>query len=617
MHSTSKHKVPTKPDYTTLGEKLLGYPIQIDKSSLQLKHVIAVGAFGVIFLATEYRQGKRTEKSYAVKCLLRNRYNPYADKFVRQETTNHSAVRHPNVVTVFRIAEHVDVVFIIMEYCPNGDLFKAIIDRQEFVGQDDKVRVAWLQIAEGVRACHAQGIYHRDIKPENILIRSTANPALHLVLADFGLSTKEEWSFEFGVGSSFYMSPECFRKQRRGHSKQHSYSSRLADIWALGVVLINLSCGRNPWLRAHPEEPTYASFCKDDDYLSYILPITSDLNDLLKRVFRINPSQRIALDEFIDEVRRMDRFTLNYEELMESSDAIKTAAGPLLQVRWEQEMLDTRQPIPLEDDGTGPEAVFPQASPQRPETSIQLLETPDLLRHGGTLGDPVYSQALEGEEGAEEDDDLDQDESYEDDDEEERELSPDAYIDLGGADLYQESRIGGDEMSDTRSVVSTIYTAWPPSTPSSPSNTAHSAKWHLLRSPCSPYIDSEEACPSPNPSPLITAPSVPSTPNCGLNTPAQEYLYEDCSTFPSLEHVSFADSALRSGLDCPGIVEERSCGTQSESIPHNTSPAKRRLREAGCSSDIERRHVRSRKMAQGVLQRFAPDASCWLEPFPI
>lgn len=211
MHYTSKHKVPTKTDYTTLGEKLLGYPIQIDKSSVQLKHVIAVGAFGVIFLATEYRQGKRTERSYAVKCLLRNHYNPYADKFVRQETTNHSAVRHPNVVTVFRIAEHVDVVFIIMEYCPNGDLFKAIIDRQEFVAQDDKVRVAWLQIAEGVRACHAQGIYHRDIKPENILIRSTVNPALHLVLADFGLSTKEEWSFEFGVGSSFYMSPGMSR----------------------------------------------------------------------------------------------------------------------------------------------------------------------------------------------------------------------------------------------------------------------------------------------------------------------------------------------------------------------------------------------------------------------
>ncbi|KAG8923623.1 hypothetical protein FRC01_012543, partial [Tulasnella sp. 417] len=199
MQDSRNSDGPTKTDYAALAEKLLGYPLPIDDLILQLSRVIAVGAFGVVFLGVESGQDKRTEKSYAVKCLLRNHYNPHADKFVCQETTNHSAVRHPNVVTLFRVVEHVDLVFIVMEYCPSGDLFKAIIERQEFVGQDDKVRLAWLQIAEGVRACHAQGVYHRDIKPENILIRSPANPALHLVLADFGLSTKEEWSFEFGV----------------------------------------------------------------------------------------------------------------------------------------------------------------------------------------------------------------------------------------------------------------------------------------------------------------------------------------------------------------------------------------------------------------------------------
>ncbi|KAG8920642.1 hypothetical protein FRC00_009726, partial [Tulasnella sp. 408] len=410
-----------------------------------------------------YRQDKRTEKSYAVKCLLRNHYNPHADKFVLEETTNHSAVRHPNVVTLFRVAEHVDLVFIIMEYCPSGDLFKAIIDRQEFVGQDDKVRLAWLQIADGVRACHAQGIYHRDIKPENVLIRSAANPALHLVLADFGLSTREEWSFEFGVGSSYYMSPECFRKQRRGHKKQHSYSSRLADIWALGVVLINLSCGRNPWLRAHPDEPTFASFCQDDDYLSYILPITTDFNDLLKRVFRINPSQRIALDEFIDEVQRMDRFTLNYEELMNTTEPIRAAAGPLLQVRWEQEILNTAQLEPLENGGVAPETGVscPPSQHHRQESewdgsdgdSIHLLKSSNAFRNGGTLGNSIYGQTSEGEEDAEEVQELEEDENPQEDNDEECEeeygTSCDAGADVYGTDLAQDAVIVDDEMSDT------------------------------------------------------------------------------------------------------------------------------------------------------------------------
>lgn len=117
------------------------------------------------------------------------------------------------------------------------------------------------------------------------------------------------------------------------------YSSRSNDVWSLGVLLINFACGRNPWVRAHPEEETFAAFMRDPDYLLSILPISIELNNLLKRVFLLDPSQRIGLDELIDGVARIERFTLNYNELCRAPDVVRNAAGPLLRVRQKQERI--------------------------------------------------------------------------------------------------------------------------------------------------------------------------------------------------------------------------------------------------------------------------------------
>lgn len=100
--------------------------------------------------------------------------------------------------------DSVDCTFVVIEFCPEGDLFSNITERGLFVGNDPLAKRAFLQILDAVDYCHSIGIYHRDLKPENILV---TDGGMTVKLADFGLATTDYLTSDFGCGSTFYMSP--------------------------------------------------------------------------------------------------------------------------------------------------------------------------------------------------------------------------------------------------------------------------------------------------------------------------------------------------------------------------------------------------------------------------
>jgi serine/threonine protein kinase len=63
-----------------------------------------------------------------------------------------------------------DCTYVILEYCPEGDLFSDITERGQYVSNDTSILRAFLQILDVMEYCHNLGIYHRDLKPENILV---------------------------------------------------------------------------------------------------------------------------------------------------------------------------------------------------------------------------------------------------------------------------------------------------------------------------------------------------------------------------------------------------------------------------------------------------------------
>lgn len=182
---------------------------------LELTSILGIGAYGVVYTAVDIL----TNEPYAVKALTKAGLDPRQARFQKREIQlHHLASQHPNVVSLVRIFDSLDCTYVVIEFCPEGDLFSNITEHGRYVGDDRLAKHAFLQILDAVQFCHSIGIYHRDLKPENILV---TNHGQTVKLADFGLATTDRITSDFGCGSTFYMSPGTIRPRPAPPSCPH------------------------------------------------------------------------------------------------------------------------------------------------------------------------------------------------------------------------------------------------------------------------------------------------------------------------------------------------------------------------------------------------------------
>lgn len=187
-----------KPSVSCSPEDRLG---QILAGQFQLTEILGVGAYGTVYKARDVR----TNVQYAVKALNKLGLDQRQRTFQDREIELHfRASGHSNVVAMQKVLDSPECTFVVLEYCPEGDLFAKITEDGDYIGNDNKARAVFLQILDAVQHCHMRGIFHRDLKPENILVKSDG---WTVKLADFGLATQDRITSDFGCGSTFYMSP--------------------------------------------------------------------------------------------------------------------------------------------------------------------------------------------------------------------------------------------------------------------------------------------------------------------------------------------------------------------------------------------------------------------------
>ncbi|GJJ68873.1 hypothetical protein EMPS_01219 [Entomortierella parvispora] len=285
------------PSSTSLGA-VRRLPQSINNGSLILQDMLGVGAYGAVYRAID----TTTAEIRAVKCLHTSGLDSRQRAFQNHEASLHALVSgHPNIATLHKVLEEEDCLYMVLDCGVEGDLFFTITERGGFVGNEVAIKSIFGQIASAVEHCHSLGVYHRDLKPENIIMFGST-----VKLVDFGLATTEKTSSDFGCGSTFYLSPEC----QGGYVESvKSYDSAANDVWSLGVILINLVFGRNPWKQACPRDDTFSAYVVNNNFLQTILPMSTELNEIIKSVFCLNPKKRISLPELTRRVLECPCFT--------------------------------------------------------------------------------------------------------------------------------------------------------------------------------------------------------------------------------------------------------------------------------------------------------------------
>ncbi|KAG6837137.1 hypothetical protein H0H93_014042 [Arthromyces matolae] len=264
----------------------------IDGGSFELVEVLGVGGYGVVYRAVETHSS--TPKSFAVKCLVPQAHQATRQRqiHIREIALHQIASSHPGVVTLHRVVEEFNRTYIIMDYAPDHDLFTQILHNCRYLGDDALIKHVFLQLLDAVEYCHSLGIYHRDLKPENVLC---FDDGLRVAITDFGLATTEKLSEEFRTGSVYHMSPEC---QGGEFALTGNYSPMFNDIWSLGIILLNLTTGRNPWKSATADDQTFCAYLRDPlGFLPTVLPISPEINDILVRMLDVDWRERITLRE--------------------------------------------------------------------------------------------------------------------------------------------------------------------------------------------------------------------------------------------------------------------------------------------------------------------------------
>lgn len=168
-------------------------------------------------------------------------------------------LHHPNVIQVFELGKLQGSIFIAMEYVEGIDLRKILQEEEKRNKTLPYGVVAYItaQVCAGLAYAHqSKGVdgrplelIHRDVSPQNVMVSFDGD----VKLVDFGIAKAgalvERSKPGVIKGKFLYLSPEQLSQDRLDHR---------SDLFALGTMMYELTCGKAPFYKSTTEGVIYA-----------------------------------------------------------------------------------------------------------------------------------------------------------------------------------------------------------------------------------------------------------------------------------------------------------------------------------------------------------------------
>ncbi|XP_069123059.1 maternal embryonic leucine zipper kinase-like isoform X1 [Argopecten irradians] len=247
-----------------------------------LRETIGSGGFAKVKLAYHALTGEKV----AIKIMDKKSLGEDLPR-VKTEIEAMKVLCHQHICKLFQVIETDTKFFMVLEYCPEGELFDYIVSKDRL--EEDEARIFFRQIVSAVGYIHSQGYAHRDLKPENLLLDEDQN----LKLIDFGLCAKPKGGMENHLytccGSPAYAAPELVSGKE--------YLGSEADLWSMGILLYALLCGYLPF-----DDEKIPQLYRKIQSGKYDSPswLSDESKDLIALMLKVDPKRRITIQQLIN-----------------------------------------------------------------------------------------------------------------------------------------------------------------------------------------------------------------------------------------------------------------------------------------------------------------------------
>ncbi|XP_019390149.1 PREDICTED: serine/threonine-protein kinase Nek1 isoform X5 [Crocodylus porosus] len=256
---------------------------------------IGEGSFGKAVLVKSKENGKQ----YVIKEISISKMSNKEREESRREVAVLANMKHPNIVLYRESFEENGCLYIVMDYCEGGDLFKKINAQKGVLFSEDQIMDWFVQICLALKHVHERKILHRDIKSQNIFLTKDGT----IQLGDFGIARVLNSTVELArtcIGTPYYLSPEICQNK--------PYNNK-SDIWALGCVLYEMCTLKHAFEAGNMKNLVLkiisGSFPPVSMHYSY------DLRNLLSQLFKRNPRDRPSVNSILEKnfiAKRVEKF---------------------------------------------------------------------------------------------------------------------------------------------------------------------------------------------------------------------------------------------------------------------------------------------------------------------